>query len=185
MADTMTPEQRHRCMSRIRGKDTRPELLVRRYLYAHGFRYRLHERRLPGRPDIVIRRLHTVIMVNGCFWHGHEDCSLFRLPQTRRDFWEAKITRNRSRDLHDREALHALGWNVITLWECQLRPATQQATLQSLVLTLSQIELQLAARRPSIAPQAPVVPYRFDDDAPAAMVADDTSVPYTPTKHNT
>lgn len=177
MPDVMTPEQRHRCMSHIRGKDTRPELLVRRYLYSHGYRYRLHERRLPGHPDIVMRRLHTVILVNGCFWHGHDDCKLFRLPRTRREFWETKINRNRQRDQQDREQLHQLGWNVITLWECQLKPAVREATLQSLLLTLSKIELQIMARRTN--PSAvPVKPYSLDEERPVTLVADDNQTPY-------
>lgn len=133
-------------MSRIRSKDTRPELLVRHYLYAHGYRYRLHVRRLPGTPDIVMRRLCTVILVNGCFWHGHtlpdgQPCHLFVVPKTRTDFWQAKIDRNQERDLLVRRELTAMGWHVIQIWECELSPSRRQQTLQRLLFTLSQIEL--------------------------------------------
>lgn len=173
MADRMTPEQRHRCMSHIRGKDTRPEWLVRRYLYAHGFRYRLHVSKLPGKPDIVLRRLHTVILVNGCFWHGHEGCRLYVIPKTRTQFWQAKIERNQARDLRDREQLTRLGWNVITLWECQLAPTLRQRTLASLIRTLSQIELRLATpfSPTHSSPSSPSLAPEFD--IPIQHVADD------------
>lgn len=140
MADQMTPEQRHRCMSRIRGRDTKPELLVRRFLWRNGFRYRLYDKRLPGKPDIIMRKWHTVVFVNGCFWHGH-DCDKFRLPQTNADFWRAKIDRNRARDAVTVAKLTAMGFNVITVWECQLTKALRQQTLRSLSYTLSQIIL--------------------------------------------
>ena len=93
MADKLTPEQRHRCMASIRSKDTKPEMLVRRYLFARGFRYRVNVKRLPGTPDIVLRKYRTVIFINGCFWHGHEDCPYFVLPKTNTPFWKAKIER--------------------------------------------------------------------------------------------
>ncbi len=166
MADKMTPEQRHKCMSHIRGKDTRPEMVVRRYLFAHGYRYRLHEMRLPGTPDIVMRRLHTVIMVNGCFWHGHEGCRYFVLPRTNADFWQAKIERNKARDAEQRTELRAKGWNVIQIWECELKPSVRQATLQRLTFTLSRIELGIIGRKK---PKA----YDYAENGPAVrMVAD-------------
>lgn len=118
--DVLTPEQRHRNMSRIRGRDTKPELILRHGLHAAGFRYRLHARDLPGRPDLVFPRYHAVILVHGCFWHGH-DCPLFRLPATRRSFWEAKIAANRARDARVHEQLLAAGWRVLTVWECSLK----------------------------------------------------------------
>ena len=96
--DKMTAEQRHRCMAAIRSRDTRPEMVVRRYLHACGFRYRLNHPGLPGHPDIVLRKYRTVIFVNGCFWHGHEGCRHFRLPKTNTGFWRAKIERNKARD---------------------------------------------------------------------------------------
>ena len=99
--DKMTKEQRSHCMASIHSKNTKPEILVRRYLFAHGFRYRLNHPRLPGHPDIVMRKYRTVIFVNGCFWHGHEGCKYFVLPKSRTEFWQAKIERNRERDLEE------------------------------------------------------------------------------------
>lgn len=107
-------------MSGIRGKNTRPEILVRSLLHRRGFRFRIHVRSLPGKPDIVLARFRAVIFVHGCFWHGHP-CPLFRLPATRRDFWEAKIIRNRENDRRSIEALRETGWRVATVWECALR----------------------------------------------------------------
>lgn len=107
-------------MSGIRGKDTRPELLVRKALHARGFRYRLHKTGLPGRPDIVLPRFRAVALIHGCFWHGH-DCPLFRLPGTRTDFWRGKITRNQERDSQVAVALRVAGWRRATIWECALR----------------------------------------------------------------
>lgn len=120
MVDVLTPEQRQLNMSRIRGRDTRPEMLVRRGLHACGFRYRLQDRKLPGRPDLIFPRYRAVIFVHGCFWHGH-DCPLFKLPETRRDFWDAKISSNRTRDKRVEETLLEQGWRVATVWECSLK----------------------------------------------------------------
>lgn len=106
-------------MARIRGRDTKPEMLIRRGLHARGFRYRLHAR-LPGRPDIVLPRRKAVVFVHGCFWHGH-DCHLFRLPGTRTDFWRDKISGNRTRDAAVVLALHLQGWRTLTIWECSFR----------------------------------------------------------------
>ena len=138
--DTMTPEQRHRCMAAIKARNTKPELVVRRYLHACGFRYRLNHKRLPGKPDLVLRKYRTCIFVNGCFWHGH-DCSMFKLPQTRTSYWQAKIDRNRERDRETDQQLAHMGWHVITVWECQLKPAARQQTLESLAFTLNHIYL--------------------------------------------
>ncbi|MGN0189215.1 MAG: very short patch repair endonuclease [Candidatus Cryptobacteroides sp.] len=121
MADRMTKEQRHKCMASIRSKDTNPELAVRRALHARGFRFRLHARMLPGSPDIVLPKWHTVIQVNGCFWHGHNGCVHSRIPQTNSEFWRSKIERNRRRDEITYAHLTALGWRVITVWECSLK----------------------------------------------------------------
>lgn len=120
MVDVLTPEQRQLNMSRIRGRNTKPEMLIRRGLHACGFRYRLHDRKLLGRPDLIFARYRAVIFVHGCFWHGH-DCPLFKLPETRRDFWGAKISSNRSRDKRVEEALLEQGWRVATIWECSLK----------------------------------------------------------------
>ena len=107
-------------MSRVRSKHTAPEILVRRVLHARGYRYRLHRRDLPGRPDIVLPRHCAAVFVNGCFWHGH-DCSLFRMPATRPHFWAAKIEANRARDAAARRNLHEEGWRTLDIWECALR----------------------------------------------------------------
>lgn len=136
MSDTMTREQRHFCMSRIRGKDTRPEMVVRKWLHSKGFRYSLHSRRLPGCPDIVLRRFHTVIFVNGCFWHGHPGCGKFRMPRSNVGFWEEKIRRNKERDAKEISELEKLGWNVSVVWECELSSKGREETLQRLVDTL-------------------------------------------------
>lgn len=124
MADVLTPEQRSRVMSRIRGSNTKPEVWVRKGLFALGFRYRLHRRDLPGRPDLILPRYNAVIFVNGCFWHGHE-CHLFRLPATRTDFWRSKIEMNRTRDTRNVEKLCLLGWRVLVIWECAIRGSTR------------------------------------------------------------
>ena len=107
-------------MAGIRGRNTRPELVIRKALHARGFRYRLHVAGLPGKPDIVLPRFRAVIFVHGCFWHGH-DCPLFRLPATRSEFWEAKISRNRERDREVLGALKTTGWRCLTVWECAIR----------------------------------------------------------------
>lgn len=120
MTDVLTPEQRHLNMSRIRGRDTAPELRVRRGLHAKGFRFRLHDRKLPGRPDLVLARYRTVVFVHGCFWHAH-GCSLSKIPTTRREFWQKKLEANRARDHKAIEVLQANGWRVLVIWECALR----------------------------------------------------------------
>lgn len=122
MTDVVSSEKRSQMMSGIRSKDTRPEMIVRRALHARGFRYRLHVKDLPGKPDLVFPRYRSVVMVHGCFWHGH-DCHLFKVPGTRTEFWLGKIGRNRERDAEVRTALHALGWRVLEVWECELRTA--------------------------------------------------------------
>ena|ERR1035438_6831188 len=120
MADVLTPEQRRLNMSRIRSRDTKPELLVRRGLHARGLRFRLHRKDLPGCPDLVFRRFRAVIFVHGCFWHGHE-CHLFKVPETHRDFWRKKISGNANRDRKAIRDLRGDRWRVLTVWECALR----------------------------------------------------------------
>lgn len=136
MADVHDKKTRSYNMSRIRGKNTKPELLVRRFLHARGYRYRLHVKDLPGKPDIVLPKYKTVIFVHGCFWHGHENCRYFVVPKTRTDWWLAKINGNTANDEKAEKALKDLGWRVITLWECSLKPATIDATLAALLKTL-------------------------------------------------
>ncbi len=138
MADKMTEEQRHYCMSRIRSVDTRPEMLVRRFLHSHGFRYSLHRKDLPGSPDIVLRKYHTVIFINGCFWHGHPLCRHATVPKTNPDFWAEKIRRNKERDANDIGELERLGWHTIVVWECELSPHSRSGRLELLETQLRQ-----------------------------------------------
>jgi DNA mismatch endonuclease (patch repair protein) len=120
MVDVVSPEVRSRMMSGIRSKNTKPELLLRRGLHRAGFRYRLHDRSLPGRPDMVFPRRRAVLFAHGCFWHGH-NCHLFKWPATREEFWKAKIARNREVDARAEKALHVEGWRQAVVWECALR----------------------------------------------------------------
>ena len=121
MADVHTPEKRSYNMSQIRNKDTKPEEIVRKYLFSQGFRYRKNDKRLPGTPDIVLPKYRTVIFVNGCFWHGHEGCRYFVWPKSNTEFWKKKINANIHRDAVKHEQLEALGWRVIIVWECELK----------------------------------------------------------------
>ena len=127
----MTPEQRFKCMSHNRAKNTGPELLLRRSLWRLGFRYRVNDRGLPGSPDIVLPKYRTVIFVHGCFWHGHKDCKNYTVPKTNTDFWTAKITRNRQRDQDTWRQLEAKGWSVIIVWECELKKQRLQETVET------------------------------------------------------
>ena len=138
----MTPEQRHKNMAAIRASSTKPEIIVRKYLWGHGFRYRLNHKRLPGKPDIGLRKYRTCIFVNGCFWHKHEGCKYFVIPKTRTEFWLNKVNRNQERDIEVKKKLASMGWHSITIWECELKSNKKDATLQSLVYTLSKILLQ-------------------------------------------
>lgn len=119
MSDTLTPKARSDQMRRIRGRDTKPELAVRRTLHRMGYRFRLHRRDLPGSPDIVLPRLRTVIFVHGCFWHQHAGCRLARLPRSRLDYWLPKLARNAARDAEAMEALAKQGWSALVVWECE------------------------------------------------------------------
>ncbi len=121
MADVHSPKTRSYNMSQIKGKDTRPEERVRKYLFAHGFRYRKNDKDLPGKPDIVLPKYKTCIFVNGCFWHKHEGCKYFVWPKNNNEFWRAKIKGNVERDQRQKSELQALGWKVIVVWECELR----------------------------------------------------------------
>lgn len=120
MADVVSPEKRSRMMSGIRSKNTRPELAIRKLLHGRGFRYRLHDAKLPGKPDIVLTRFRAVILINGCFWHGH-NCHLFKWPSSNEPFWKAKINRNIAVDESARNSLHSAGWRILTIWECALK----------------------------------------------------------------
>lgn len=142
MADKMTPEQRHRCMSKIKSRNTKPEMIVRRWLWGQGYRYRLNVKRLPGCPDIVMPKYSVVIFVNGCFWHAHEDCDKYRVPLSNVDFWTAKFHRNQSRDERNYKLLHKMGWYVLVVWECQLDKEHRHDTLLALSRRLSQIYIE-------------------------------------------
>jgi DNA mismatch endonuclease (patch repair protein) len=126
--DTLTPVERSERMARVRGKDTSPELMVRRTVHRLGYRYRLHGPKLPGRPDLVFVKRRKVIFVHGCFWHRHEKCKLARLPKSRLDFWVPKLEGNRERDSRNQTALAAAGWDFLVVWECELgnRPALER-----------------------------------------------------------
>jgi DNA mismatch endonuclease (patch repair protein) len=126
--DTLTPEQRSERMSRVRNKDTKPEMRVRRLVHALGYRYRLHAGRLPGRPDLVFKSRRKVIFVHGCFWHRHEGCPLCRMPKSRLRFWKPKLNANRKRDLANQDKLVKLGWDYMIVWECELRDTDELAS---------------------------------------------------------
>ena len=140
--DIHTPAKRHRNMAAIRSKNTRPELIVRHWLWRRGFRYRLNDPRLPGHPDLVLKKYRTCIFVNGCFWHGHEGCKYFKMPLTNTDFWHKKISRNKERDREEQQLLAKMGWHCITVWECQLKKQEKEQTLKSLAFTLNRIFLE-------------------------------------------
>lgn len=142
MSDRLTIQQRHNNMAAIKGKNTKPEMVVRKYLWSRGFRYRVNNPRLPGHPDIVLRKYHTCIFVNGCFWHGHEGCKYYRVPKTNTEFWERKISRNRERDREEQKQLAKMGWHCITVWECELKGERREKTLESLEYTLNHIFIQ-------------------------------------------
>lgn len=132
MADVHEPAVRSYNMSRIRGKDTKPEMRVRKYLHAEGFRFRLHQKDLPGKPDIVLKKYKTVVMINGCFWHGHEGCRYFVIPKTRTEWWTEKIGKTQANDRKHLEELVRLGWKVLVVWECELKGDQLIPTLEKL-----------------------------------------------------
>lgn len=174
MSDTMSREQRHNCMSRIRSKNTKPELKVRRWLWSHGYRYRLNVKGVPGKPDIVMRPYRTAIFVNGCFWHGHQNCKKFKMPQSNREFWHNKIARNRERDQQNYQLLYENGWHVIVIWECQLEKQHLERTMQAVSVELNDNLLQ----------QYRKVPHGYSPytETASPMVAETTSE-YTSKEH--
>ncbi len=129
MSDSLTPQQRSTCMSRIRSKNTKPEVRLRKALFGLGYRYRLNLKILPGKPDMVLAKYRTCIFVNGCFWHGHKGCAKFVMPKTNVDFWRMKIEKNRERDLRDYTYLESFGWRVIVVWECELGKSQMPETI--------------------------------------------------------
>ncbi len=158
--DRLTPQQRHNCMAAVRSKDTKPEVVVRKWLWSHGYRYRLNVKSVPGKPDIVMRRYRTAIFVNGCFWHGHhinlqfDDLQLTisnseccKIPKTNREFWVKKILRNKERDQEDYIILQENGWHCIVVWECQLKPKLLEQTMQQVELQLNKNFLSIYQRK--------------------------------------
>ena len=170
-ADSAEREQAQRSanMAAIHGKDTKPEMVVRRWLWRHGYRYRLNHKRLPGKPDIVMRKYRTCIFVNGCFWHGHRvslngndetihDSECCKIPKTNRDFWLKKIRRNQERDREVQHQLAAMRWHCITIWECELKPKVRERTLESLAYTLNMLFVQdHSVRRYEIPEEEPML----------------------------
>ena len=133
MADVLTPDQRHRNMAAIHAASTKPEMVLRRALWRLGFRYRLNDKNLLGKPDIVLPKYRTVIFIHGCFWHGHERCRKYTVPKTNTEFWVAKVARNKERDQEVWRKLEADGWNVIIVWECELEKKALDATVERVV----------------------------------------------------
>ena len=138
MADVIDRATRSRMMSGIRGRDTKPELIVRKYLHAHGLRYRIAPKNLPGKPDIVLPKYHAVVFVHGCFWHRHEGCRYTATPATNPDFWQSKFDANIARDKRAYEQLACLGWCVIVIWECELTTESLQALVTEIRLNIKQ-----------------------------------------------
>lgn len=136
MADVHNRKTRSYNMSMIRSKDTKPEMIVRKFLFGNGFRYKLHDKMLPGKPDLVFPKYKTVIFIHGCFWHGHEGCKYFVVPKTRAKWWLDKINRNKQLDSENIRKLKKLGWKVFTVFECKLRPKKTETTLNQLATRL-------------------------------------------------
>lgn len=137
MSDVLTQEQRHRCMSNVKSKNTKPEMMVRKFLFSNGYRYRVNCKDLPGKPDIVLPKYRTVVFINGCFWHGHQNCKYATIPESNHEFWLTKINSNIERDILTREKLTQMGWNVIDIWQCQLKSRERESTLNTLISILS------------------------------------------------
>lgn len=142
--DWQTPQQRSYNMSQIGSKATKPELIVRHWLWNHGYRYRLNVKSVPGKPDIVLRKYRTAIFVNGCFWHGHEGCKKYTVPKSNTDFWITKIQRNRKRDQEEYKALQNAGWQVVVIWECQLKKTVLDDTMRNIEHSLNSNLLKYA-----------------------------------------
>lgn len=154
-------------MARIKSSDTKPELIVRKYLYSRGYRYRKNVKRLPGSPDIVLKKYGIVIFIHGCFWHGHD--THFHMPKSNVEFWEQKIRRNIQRDEENREQLKRMGWNVLTVWECQLKPATRKQTL---------LEIEYFINHSFLSRKRPKNPVPYSIDSAQSSVAADSIAAY-------
>lgn len=134
--DTVSSSQRHYNMSLIKSKDTKAEIMVRRYLFSKGLRFRKNDNKLPGHPDIVLPKYKTIVFINGCFWHGHAGCKYNRIPKTNTDYWKIKIESNRERDIRVSKELSNAGWNVITVWGCELEKSVADVSLEKLYRTI-------------------------------------------------
>jgi DNA mismatch endonuclease, patch repair protein len=143
MGDSFSKEKRSEVMSKIRKTNTKPELLVRKFLFGRGLRYRLYNKYLSGNPDLVLPKYKTVIFVNGCFWHAHKNCKLNRMPKSNTEYWLPKIVKNVDRDKRNKRVLKKLGWTVLTVWECELSKSTRMKTLEKLYKQLQTIATQL------------------------------------------
>ncbi|HMS97645.1 MAG TPA: DNA mismatch endonuclease Vsr [Saprospiraceae bacterium] len=143
MTDVHDKATRSYNMSRIKSENTKPELLVRKFLFAKGFRYKLHDKKLSGKPDIVLPKLRTVIFVHGCFWHGHDNCKYFVVPKTRTDWWLQKIKGNKSKDEENLLNLKQKGWNVLSIFECELKVAYREKSLNNILIKLNRISLSI------------------------------------------
>lgn len=148
----MTSPQTSYTMSRIRGKNTKPEMIVRRWLWSRGYRYRKNDKRLPGTPDVVLKKYATVIFIHGCFWHGHDHITW---PKTNVEFWRKKIERNRQRDAEDKEILKSMGWSVMTVWECQLKKDEREHTLREIEYLLNRNFLERQVKEKSMCYETP------------------------------
>ena len=137
MVDKFSKETRSRIMSQIRGKDTKPEILVRSYLFSRGLRFRKNDKRYPGSPDIVLPKYKTIVFVHGCFWHLHEGCKYAKMPTSNVDYWKPKLYRNRERDACNKKELEDMGWTVITVWECELKKDKVEQTLEDLYIKIT------------------------------------------------
>ncbi len=137
MFDVHTSSVRSYNMSQIKCKDTKPELMVRRFLHSRGMRYRVHSKDLPGKPDLILKKYHTVVFIHGCFWHGHEGCNYFTIPKTNTEWWLTKISQNKHRDQKSIKKLESSGWKVIIIWECELREPLRMRTLNQLLDEIS------------------------------------------------
>ncbi|MDJ1471876.1 very short patch repair endonuclease [Xanthocytophaga flava] len=136
MTDVHDKKTRSYNMSRIRGKDTKPEMIVRKFLFSKGYRYRVHGKKLPGKPDIVLPKYKTVIFIHGCFWHGHEGCKYYVIPKTRTEWWLDKINRNKEKDKESFNELILAGWRVLTIFECELKVKSREIILNDLITNL-------------------------------------------------
>lgn len=137
MVDKFSKETRSRIMSQIRGKDTKPEILVRSYLFSRGLRFRKNDKRYPGSPDIVLPKYKTIVFVHGCFWHLHDGCKYAKMPKSNVDYWKPKLYRNRERDACNKKELEDMGWTVITVWECELKKDKVEQTLEDLYIKIT------------------------------------------------